>query len=228
MATSKKPVKFIEQWSESVWISLVVKALRLGWPAGIREGARHLSPSRVRDALIVQVFEDIFPAVDELNTCLFECRQHSHDALCQRQTCHGRIGLTEACKPVVMEWVHRRRDVSSEGARLFAAARQYKLFLPRRALSEFDAWLMVQPQDSGQKRDLDLTPWQGMPDDIIDLHTYEGKRDKKGVTLLSGTEPQHLVLAQLVQTRGWPSLRAEVHSRIAPPPLPPPSEPSLF
>src|SRR5215469_3835097 len=66
MAKTTKPVKFLDGWSESLWVSLAVKAVRIGWPAGLEAAAARLSKSKMKEVLTVQVFEDIFPAVSEL------------------------------------------------------------------------------------------------------------------------------------------------------------------
>jgi hypothetical protein len=60
-----------------------------------------------------------------------------------------------------------------------------------------------------------------------DGHTYEGKNEAKRrgvewlVTLLSGSEPQHLEIARRVQQDGgWNAIRREVHQHIISPETP--------
>ena len=40
-----KQQRFIDDWSESAWKSLVVKSLRMGWPIGLEQAAGRLSRS---------------------------------------------------------------------------------------------------------------------------------------------------------------------------------------
>ena len=44
----RKPVKFIEGFSESAWKSLVVKSLRMGWPGGLAVYPAHYASSAER------------------------------------------------------------------------------------------------------------------------------------------------------------------------------------
>jgi hypothetical protein len=221
MPGAKKPVKFIDNWSESSWVSLVVKALRLGWPAGIEAARLRLAPSRVRDTLIVQVFEDIFPAVEELPAVLAECRAHQYAALCRRQTHHGRPGLTDLNLAINDLWADGTRRREAEAGRLYAEATRLGLWLAARAFADFDAWLTIKPTDAGATREIDPAPWSAMPAAMADLHTYEGKLLKAGETLLSGTAAGHRNLARLVQADGWAAVRRLVHAQHLTPPAAP-------
>jgi hypothetical protein len=215
MAKKKQQeLRLVDGWSEGLWVSLPVKAVRIGWPVGIAEAARHLPPSRVRDTLIVQLFEDVFPAASELAAPIAECRDRKWEALCRRQTHHGRPGLTEAILAVNEQWARRQRSRDTEGmmARLYGEARKYGRWLQSRAFADFDSWLLIQPEDAGQVRYLDPTPFTGMPTAVADLYTHEGKALRAGVTLLSGTIEQHRELARRVRAEGgWHGVRAETH-----------------
>jgi hypothetical protein len=91
-----RPIKFVDGFSESLWKSLVVKALRIGWVAGIEAAAQRLAPSTIQATLLCGIFEDVFPAVSELTDALAEVRRKAFEALCQRETHHGRgLGLCE-------------------------------------------------------------------------------------------------------------------------------------
>ncbi len=92
---ARKPLTFVAGYSESLWKSLVVKSLRIGWPIGIEEAAKYLPQFSIDMLLICGLFEDVFPAQSELPDCLTEIRMKNYVALCVRETHHGR-GLTEA------------------------------------------------------------------------------------------------------------------------------------
>lgn len=49
-------VKDMRGLSESAWVSLAVKALRMGWPNGIRAAVARLNPSKVRSLAICGLF----------------------------------------------------------------------------------------------------------------------------------------------------------------------------
>ncbi len=82
-------------FSGSLWVSLAVKSVRLGWPAGFR-GAVAVLGSRIdwRDLLLAQVFEDIWPSTDQLPEVLREVETMDLEALFARDTHHGRRGLS--------------------------------------------------------------------------------------------------------------------------------------
>jgi hypothetical protein len=66
---------------------------------------------------------------------------------------------------------------------------------------------------AGKRRTLDTTEWKGMPPEMLDSHTYEGKVAGTGASLLSGHYHKHLEVSQLVEAHGWEWIRAKVHSR---------------
>ena len=49
----QKPIKMVDGFTESAWKSLAVKAIRLGWPEGLRQAAYRLSPATMRALLYV-------------------------------------------------------------------------------------------------------------------------------------------------------------------------------
>jgi hypothetical protein len=202
-----KPIHFIEDWSESAWKSAVVKSLRLGWPAGLEAAASRLSPSTVQQLLVCGVFEDIFPAKAELAKVMVEVKARDWPALCIRQTHHGRGYTQRFCElePIAVS------AAENEKGKLWAAAREYKLWLPNRALNCWWTWLEIGPQDSGVLREPDGSPWAGMPAAMLDGHTYEGRRARTPITVLSGHYCNHLSLSQLVAKGGWQAVRTLVH-----------------
>ena len=197
----RKQVRYVDGFSESLWVSLAVKSVRLGWPAGLEAAARRLSRSRIKETLTVQVFEDVYPSEDEVAQVLAECRALDFEALCLRDTRHAVPGLTEASVPVVLEWGGKRTQ-KTEGPRLYPEARKLGLYLTWRLFSEFDAWLATRHLcRPGRRRGPDPAPWVGMIEAARDGHTAEGKQLARETgqewvtTLLSGSEDQHLVLA---------------------------------
>ena len=64
MLLQPQDVVFVDGFSESLWVSLAVKAVRIGWPAGLVEAQKRLGKTRVKDVLVTQVFEDIYPESD--------------------------------------------------------------------------------------------------------------------------------------------------------------------
>jgi hypothetical protein len=197
----------IDGFSKSAWRSLAVKSLRMGWIAGLRRAQEAIGKSEVKQILTCGTFEDIFPAEAELRAVLEEIKALDYTALCSRQTHHGR-GLT----PRFCELEPRAVAAASGAQReLWNAARPYGLFLPPRSLNCFWTWLEIHPTDVGQRREVDATPWAGMPSVMLDGHTLEGKIAKRSVTLLSGHYHQHLKLSRLVAAGGWEAIRTEAH-----------------
>jgi hypothetical protein len=67
--------------------------------------------------------------------------------------------------------------------------------------------------DQPATRELDLTPWTGMPAVMADVHTEEGRGRLTFTTLLSGTYRQHGNIGRLVMDEGWAALRQRAHDR---------------
>ena len=84
-----RPVKMIDGYSESLWKSVVVKSLRIGWPAGLEEASRRLNKSTMKSLLICGLFEDVFPPEEELQEAMDEVNRFDFEALCSRETHHG-------------------------------------------------------------------------------------------------------------------------------------------
>lgn len=220
--TMKKEIEIILGYSKSAWKSLAVKSLRLGWPNGLRAAQTALGKSEVRVALACGVFEDVFPAEAELMAVLQEVKTYDYEALCRRATHHSRGLTARFCElePRAVDAAENRRS------EIWAEGKKRGLWLPLRSLNCFWTWAEMKPYDAGQKRDIDPTPWTGMPLVMLDAHTAEGKQLKQGVTLLSGHYHQHLKLSKLVEERGWGYVRQQVHQKTARPILA--AQPQLF
>ena len=207
---AKRPLTFVAGYSESLWKSLVVKSLRIGWPIGLQEAANHLPESWMEALLICGLFEDLFPPQSELADSIDEIKVKNYVALCSRETHHGR-GLTGAfCsleKEAVAAASEKRAEISAQG-------KNWNIWLPPRSLNCFYTWLKLAPDDANVRRGPDDTPWDGMPRAMADGHTYEGCRLGTPITLLSGHYHNHAALGERVRKEGWNLIRREVHAEL--------------
>lgn len=202
------PVKMIDGYSESLWKSVVVKSLRIGWPAGLEEAARRLNKSTMKSLLMCGLFEDVFPPEEELQEAIGEVYRFDFEALCSRETHHGQ-GLADRFCDLEDDAVYAARNHKEE---IWAAARKYGIWLPPRALNVFYTWHWLRNEIRGGRREIDRTPWTGIPKVMADSHTYEGKKMRQGITLLSGHYSQHRKIGRLVQEKGWGWIREQVHN----------------
>jgi hypothetical protein len=200
-------------FSRSAWKSLAVKSLRLGWPEGIARGQTALGRSEIVTLLVCGVFEDIFPAESELGQVMAEVKGHDYASLCARATHHTRGYTAEFCRlegQAVAAAEQRKPE-------LWAQGRRFGVWLPQRSLNCWFTWLALRPTDAGKIRTIDVTPWTGMPEAMLDGHTPEGCKAGRQITLLSGHYENHLRLAQLVERVGWAEVRKRTHGSIASP-----------
>ncbi len=207
-----------EGWSEAAWKSVAVKSLRLGWPAGLARAERALTASGMKPLLICGLFEDVFPPPRELPRALAEIARRDYEALCRRETHHGRGMTPQFCG---LEY-HAVRGARSEQGRLYREAKRYKLWLPPRSLNCFWTWLAMLPQPPQPQRTVDEAEWRGMLPVFLDGHTPEGRERRTLVTLLSGHYRQHDELGKRVLRDGWEEIRRQVHAE-APLPAPGPA-----
>lgn len=201
------PVKMIDGYSESLWKSVVVKSLRIGWPAGLEEASRRLSKSTMKSLLICGLFEDVFPPEEELREAKDEVDRFDFEALCSRETHHGQ-GLADRFCDLEDDAVYAASNHKEE---IWAAARKYGIWLPPRALNVFYTWHWLRNEIRGGRREIDRTPWTGIPKVMADSHTYEGRKMRQRITLLSGHYSQHRKIGRLVQEKGWGWIREQVH-----------------
>ena len=202
-----RPVKMIDGYSESLWKSVVVKSLRIGWTEGIKEASRRLNKSTMKSLLICGLFEDVFPPEEELQEAIDEVYRFDFEALCSRETHHGQ-GLTDRFCDLEVEAVYAAENRKQE---IWDAAKKYGIWLPPRALNVFYTWYRLRNEIRGGRREIDRTPWTGIPKVMADSHTYEGRKMRQGITLLSGHYSQHRKIGQLVQEKGWEWIREQVH-----------------
>lgn len=208
MFTPHKAPRMIDGYSESLWKSVVVKSLRIGWPEGLREASRRLNKSTMKSLLICGLFEDIFPPEEELQEAMDEINRFDFEALCSRETHHGQ-GLTDKFCDLEDEAVYAARNRKSE---IWAVAKKYGIWLPPRALNVFYTWWRLKDEIIGGLRRVDRTPFLGIPKVMADSHTYEGKRMGQSITLLSGHYSQHREIGRLVQEKGWQWIREQTHN----------------
>ena len=147
--------------------------------------------------------------MDELQEAMNEIRRLDFASLASRQTHHGQAGITARFCQLEPQAVEAAKTQKSQ---LWQQGKQHRVWLPQRCLNCWWTWLHIAPTDSGLKRTLDLTPWTGMPQDMLDSHTLEGKVSNRGATMLSGHYSKHLALSRLVEAHGWEWVREEVHS----------------
>ncbi len=57
-------LKVIDGVSESLWKSVAIKSLRMGWPAGIEAAHARLSGTVFADMIVGTVYEDVFPTLE--------------------------------------------------------------------------------------------------------------------------------------------------------------------
>jgi len=199
--------------SESAWVSLAIKALRMGWPNGIRAAIERLNPSRVKGLLTCGLFEDVFPAMDDIRACVAHVKAGEWEQLCRYDTHHGR-GYTEQFCDMEGEAVAASRDMRQVD-RLIEVCKSLGVYMRARGMNCLYTWDKMKPQLGGE-RTTDHTPFLEMPLAMLDMHTLEGKTGAAGgrrVTILSGSYAQHRELGHLVLARGWADLRGMVHGK---------------
>jgi len=203
----KKGIKFRDGFSESAWKSLVIKSLRIGWVEGLDMASKVLPPSMMKPLLTAGLFEDVFPASwEELNECLKEIETKNWEALCSRQTHHGRAYTERFCD---------LEDEAIKWGRLKGTDIMKNLVIPNSNLKWLNprvynclyTWAKITPEDVGIKRTPLYLEFLGMPECVLDGHTFEGKRQCREVTLLSGHYENHRLIGQRVMQEGWDGIR---------------------
>jgi hypothetical protein len=200
--------KIKDGWSESAWKSVAVKSIRIGWPEGLLQAGRRLCPSAMKSILVVQLFEDVFPAVEEIDEVMAEVSELNYKALCRRETHHGRGHTKEFCR------LEKEACAEAEkwGPRIDSQAKSLlHVWTPPRLRNVFWTWQKMNVHDAGVKRTIDEAPWRGIPKSFIDVHCHEGR--KRGIkdTIVSGHYHRHAGIAEIVDSQGWAGIRGIVH-----------------
>jgi len=195
--------------TKSLWKSVAVKSLRMGWPAGLEMAERKLEPSGIRYQLMAGIFEDVFPTDAALEKVLAEIEALDYEALCVRQTHHG-MGLTEAFCNLRKE---AKQKALMEAGILRDMAKDRGFVLPWRAGNTYWTWLQLNHRVRPTLRTVDDSLWCGVPIDMADGHTKEGLDRDTRITILSGHYSQHRYLGRMVSSNGWGRVRDIVHSK---------------
>ncbi len=206
-----KAPRIIDGFTENAWVSLAVKSLRMGWPTGLEEARKRVCKSKIASTLLCGTFEDIFPAKEEMTTVVREIRMEDFTSLCARETHHGRLLTNRFCQ-LESRAVAASKDERQRQSMAKVALRDYGIWLPPRSYNCFWTWMEMDPHDFGITRQIDLSPWAGMPEAMLDVHTPEGRERKRFTTILSGTYQQHHTIGQNVAENGWSVIREKVHS----------------
>lgn len=205
---AKKTVNYIDGFTESVWKSLVIKSIRIGWVAGLKEAHNHLSNSKIESLLVAGLFEDVWPYdMKDLDDCYDAIRQQDYEWLCSRNTLHGR-GYGQA----FFDDRHIACEVGPKAGYGIAAKikNETKIsWLNPRIFNCLYTWYNTPKKDDDVFRPVCEHPWIGMPKGILDEHTYEGKMRGVKITLLSGHYENHLAIANRVMLEGWKPIQEE-------------------
>lgn len=214
----RSPLVMIEGVSESTWKSLVVKALRAGWPAGLVAARQRLTGAKMRDLLFVGLYEDVWPTAEELPQAIAEIKREDYEALCRRETLHGRGYADRFCdmadEAVQAAGSQKRGIVGKKVNHLRELSKRVGTPLWSRGLNCLYTWQQVAPADSGVRRAIDPAPFRGVPAVMADSHTYEGKRRGTQMTILSGHYEQHREIGRLVMAHGWGPIREAMHAEL--------------
>ena len=204
---ARKEYLVIDGMSESIWKSMVVKALRIGWVEGLQAAAERLPRSTMDGLLVCGLFEDLFPAgLRELEMEYQEIRRQDYEALCAHETHHGR-GYAPVFFNMAGEAMANRMLATNFTAQI-AQETSLKWINPR-VFNCVYTWGRIAPKDEGVLRDPFHHPFTGVPMSVVDSHTLEGKRSGAGMTILSGHYENHLRLHR-VFTEGWGWVRDQV------------------
>ena len=192
-------MRYVDGISESLWKSCAIKAIRVGWLPGLEAASKRLSRSTLTGVALVQLFEDVFPAVQDIEDCLKAIAAKDWRKYLSYDTHHGR-GYSDAFAELKDEANKMAKTAPSESVANAKRVYPYLPDLPPRAMNVLYVWAKIQP-DHGGFRTVDMTPFRGIPVSCCDKHTTEGY--SRGYTWLSGSWENHRALGKLVQERGW-------------------------
>jgi len=208
MAKSNQ-IKYIDGFTESAWKSLVIKSLRIGWPKGIEEAETHLAPSKIRTLLLGSMFEDTWPYdLTDLEHCYQAILNRHYAWLCSRNTLHGRGYADKFCDMADEACSPRGTESAKVMARTITEKTSITWINPR-IYNCLYTWGSVPHTDNFVFRPTIDTGWKGMPLNILDEHTLEGKFKKQKVTLTSGHYENHRAIGKRVMNEGWEPIQRE-------------------
>lgn len=201
----KTAVGVTKKEKNSLAISMLIKSIRIGWPAGMDAALEILNDGLTKAICWAQVFEDIYPAADELKEVGDEIERLDFTALCARQSHHGQP------KEVTKGW-YANKDAAFPGDKVVQYVKSFdsRAKLSPRVMQCAYCWSTSGGGWPGLKRPVDETPWKGCPSVMLDMHaSWAGKRGR--FTILSGTWEQHVQISDWVHEKGWEFVRSKVH-----------------
>jgi len=199
-------VQLINGYTESVWKSLVVKSVRLGWLEGLEMAIKSIGANNVNTLLIAQLFEDIFPlGYKELDECAKMIYDGKYSDLLKIQTHHGKGYTQRFCDYEDEAVSYGRFHVEEALKEIRAKTRLY--YIAPRVNNCIYTWHRIVVEGVSPKRELWKQPFIGIPECCFDCHTYEGKSENNLVTTLSGQYYNHLKWSKIVQKEGWDGVR---------------------
>lgn len=198
--------------SDHLWRSVVVKAVRIGWPAALEAAARHLSKSEMKRVILIQYFEDIFPHPDEVHDLELAVAEQDYHKVCTYETHHGKR-WTEKIHTFSKAESEPLSDRNPERIKK-TAMREYGWWINARGYADFWSWHRLKEElPFGARREVDATPWEGVPSCMADMHCGEGRIVGNYETMLSGTWDIHRKLGRMVPEVGWEVVRNKVHAQ---------------
>lgn len=205
-----KNERFKDGFSDSAWKSLVVKSLRAGWLDGLLAAEQRIPAGTFRGLLIAGLFEDVFPAgYEDLSMLVKAIDKRDYETLLSYQTHHGR-GFTERFCQMEKESVQNGDKVFYMLSKKVQAGSPEIGYIPRRVSNCLYTWYYISPRDKVVERPVLRYQFKGMPFFALDMHTYEGKKQKRFITFLSGAYSQHNKIGVEVMQNGW----ERIHERI--------------
>lgn len=208
MKKKQKSIEYINGFTKSAWKSLVIKSLRIGWVNGLEEASKNLSKSEINNLLLGSLFEDVFPSgMLELNNCYINILTKNYSKLCSINTLHGR-GYAIKFFEMADEAIAASKGEAYGIAKIITSKTSINWINPR-VYNCVYTWYKIDPSKDNYTRDPLYSNWVGMPINILDEHTYEGKKAGRKITLLSGHYENHLKIGERVMKEGWEHIRTE-------------------
>jgi len=185
---------------KSLYKSMLVKSIRVGWVAGCEYASNQLTGAEVVSIGITQLFEDVFPLDVDLQKCVSEIKNRQWAELCHRGTHHSVLDYTDK----IMDFVDTQ---TIDESNLMLEAGKLGLRISPRGLLCFGAWLEYGGVKTSRSVDFStcsdcLSIW------FFDQHVYGYHSDY----VLTGTTGGHRNLSETIQREGWEYVRKRMHT----------------
>lgn len=201
----EKKVEKIDGYTLSVWKSLVVKSLRIGWIAGMEEANKRMSKSDMNTLCIRQLFEDTFPCgYEELEECYHLIIAQDWEKLLSIDTHHGKGYSEEFCnleKVVCGGYAQSQYHNMLEEIKNRTSIKWINPNISNCVMT----WMKIRPNKKQYRKPMHEA-FKGIPYCIFDGHTYE---QKGKMLLLSGHYENHRIIGRRVQREGWEKIRTD-------------------